>query len=1033
MMIGIIVVVGLLAFSRLGLDFLPDLTYPVISVLTQYPGVASEDIETLITKPVEEALGTVSRVKSIKSFSQEGVSVVMIEFEWGTALDFAGQDVRDAIGLISDYLPADVTQPLVVKFDVSMMPMMFYGVTADMGTIELRRLLEEVVKSRLERLDGVASATVMGGLEREIEVRVDKAKLEALNLSLNQIVATLRQGNLNLPAGHITQGYTEYLVRSLGEYDNVEEIANTVVAATPLGAPIYLRDVAEVKDYHKEVRSYGRTERRDSVILMVSKQSGANTLQAGNRVKKELAEVRKLLPPSVKLHMFWDQSKMISLITARTSRTALVGGILAVIMILLFLRSWRPTFTISLAIPLSIVATFIPMYFAGFTLNLMTLAGIALGVGMLVDNSIVVIENVFRHLEEGEPRALAAKSGANEVGMAITAATLTTIAPFAPMIFATGIAGRLIRGLALTVSFSLFASLFVALTIVPMIASVFFSSRAKVDADYQRAFGQRRFEKLRARYRKALAWALSHKLSVLVPASALFVICGLLIALGVIGAEFIPPIDQPFISLNVKMPVGTSLEETDRVVGQIEGIFMNQEGVELTTAWGGLSEASTFDVAYGSMDAGINYAQVAANLYDKGDRDLTDEQIIEQIRSSLPQIQGAKFEFLDMSSQMMGGGARAAIEIKVLGRDLTALKDLSERIASAIEDVPGLRDVDTTLREGNPELVIRIDKEKAGRYGLTVGQVAGDIQTAMQGTIATQLRKGGDEFDIRVRFAQADRSAAQDVANLTILSPTGARIPVKQIAALETSQGPVKISREDQSRMAAVTGNVAGRDLAAVVNDVKHRIASVEKNLPTGYVVEFGGQYEQMVETFVTLAGALVLALLLVYMVMAAQFESFTHPFVIMFTYPLGLIGMSLILWITGKTLSVPSFVGLIMFSGIGVNNAIVFIDYANQLRKRGLSTHDALIQAGSTRLRAILITSLTTIFAMLPMALDRSQGAEMRSPIALTVIGGLLTATFLTLFVIPIMYSIFDPLAGRIRNTVVRLLHGEPAPAQNE
>lgn len=1032
MMIAIVVVVGLISLSRLGLDLLPEMTYPVISVLTQYPGVASEDIEALITKPIEEVVGSVSGVKSINSSSQEGVSTVMIEFEWGTRLDFAGQDVRDAIGFISDYLPADASEPWVVKFDISMMPMMFYGVTGDMGTMELRELLRDVVKSRLERLDGVASVSLMGGLEREIRVRVDKAKLEALNLSLDQIVNRLRSENLNQPAGHITEGYTELLVRSVGEYEDVAEIGNTVLGATSEGAPIYLRDVAEVRDDHREIRSYGRAQQRDCVLLLLSKQSGANTLKAARKVKKELEDIQKLLPPSVRFDIFFDQSEMISRVTSNTSGTAVVGTVLAVVIILLFLRSWRPTFAISMAIPLSIAATFIPMYFAGYTLNLMTLMGISLGVGMLVDNSIVVIENIFRHIEEGEDRRLAAKAGADEVGMAITASTLTTVAVFFPMVFAGGVAGQLARGLALTISFSLLASLFVALTIVPMIASVFFRARAKADGDDQTDPGQQHFGGVRNRYRKALAWALDHKGRVLLAASLLFVLCVALIAGGVIGAEFMPAEDQPFISMNVSMPVGTSLEETDRIVRQIEEVLAKQDGVKTTAAFGGLSEASQTDVAYGSAEAGVNYAQVMARLYDKGDRRYSSKETMEQIRSKLPRVKGAKFDFVDMGSQMFGGGG-SAVEIKVLGADLALLKEISERIATEIEGVPGLRDITTSFKEGKPELIVRIDREKAARYGLTAGQVGGAIQTAMQGTVATQLRRGGDEVDIRVELGEEDRSTVEDVASLTVPSLTGARIPIKQIARVETAEGPVRIAREDQTRKATVTANVAGRDLKSVVDDVKQRVAPIEKGLPSGYIVEYGGQYEQMRDMLITLAWALVLAILLVYMVMAAQFESFAHPFVIMFTMPLALIGVSLMLWATGKTISLLSFMGGIMLAGIVVNNAILLVNYTNQLRKRGLSKRDALIQAGGTRLRPILVTSLTTVFGMLPMALSRSEGAEMRSPLAITVIGGLLAATFLTLFVIPIVYSVFDRFAVQLQARATHLLHGEKGAPQED
>jgi len=1036
MLISIVLVLGGIAFSRLGLDLLPELDYPVVSVLTQYAGVSSEDIENLITRPIEEAVSIVNRVKSVNSFSQEGVSVVMVEFEWGTNLDFAAQDIRDGIGLIRDFLPEDVTEPLVVKFDISMMPVMFYGVTAeDVNTLQLRQLLKDVVKGRLERQEGIASVTLMGGLVREIQVRIDEAKLEARALSSEQVVHALRFGNLNLPAGHLTKGYKEFLVRSMGEYQDIAEIAHTIVGYTGGGGtPIYLKDIAEVADAHKEVRSYGRTQKRDSVILMISKQSGANTLKVGNRVKRELDEIVQILPSSLEFHLFWDQSEVIRRITSRTGGNAAVGGVLAVLMIFFFLRNWRPTLTIALAIPLSIIATFVAIYFAGYTLNLMTLMGLALGVGMLVDNAIVVIENIFRHLEEGEDRITAAKEGAREVGMAITASTLTTMTVFLPMVFASGIAGKLSRGLALTIAFALFASLFVALTLVPMLASVIFK-RQRTDTVREKAAVRKRFgeadasrmtvfERIRERYRSVLGWSLSHRKTVLgITGGAFLISLGLI---PIVGTEFMPASDQPFVVMTVEMPVGTSLEETDRVVREVETLLMREEGVVTVGAFGGLSEATKMDVAFGTAEAGVHVGQVSARLTDKKDRERSGTEIMDDLRPKLPRIQGAKFEFIDMGKQMMGGGASAPVEIKVFGKDLAKLKEISERIVRKIERIEGLRDIDTSLRAGKPELRIRIDKERAGRYGLTVGQVAGTLQTAMQGKVAGQLRSGGDEFDIRVMFRARDRSSIEDIENLTVRSPLGARVSLKQIAVLESGEGPVKIEREDQSRRVSVTANVFGRDLGSVMADVRKAVEPMTRAFPSGYFVEFGGEYEQLRETLVVLGGALILAILLVYMVMAALFESFTHPLVIMFTMPLALIGVVLILLITGKTISLVSLMGVIMLVGIVVNNAIVLIDYVNRLRRRGVEQHEALIQAGVTRLRPILITSGTTILGMIPMALSTSEGAEMRSPIALTVIGGLITATVLTLVIIPVVYSMVDRFSYKTSKRAMEMLHGE-------
>ncbi|HID96081.1 MAG TPA: efflux RND transporter permease subunit [Candidatus Latescibacteria bacterium] len=1025
MLISIVVVLGSIALSRLGLDLLPEMDYPVVSVLTQYPGVAPEDIEELITRPIEEVASTVNRVRSVNSFSQEGVSVVMVEFEWGTNLDFASQDIRNGIGLIRDLLPGDITEPLVVKFNLSMMPVMFYGVTSEhMNTLQLRKLLKDVVKGRLERLDGVASVALMGGLEREVRVKIDKARLQARGLSLQQVVSILRSENLNLPAGHITSGYTEFLVRSIGEYEDAKQIANTVLAVNRDGVPTYLKDIADVVDSHKESRSFGRIEKKDSVLLMVGKQSGTNTLKVAKKVKKELARIKRILPPHVQFHLIFDQSDIIGRVTSRTANNAVVGGILAVLMILFFLKSWRPTLTIALAIPLSIMATFIAVYAVGYTLNLMTLGGLALGVGMLVDNAVVVIENIFRHLEEGKDRKTAAKIGASEVSTAITAATLTTVVVFLPTVFASGVAGKLSRGLALTVSFALFGSLFVALTLVPMIASILLKKRT--GGEYRRSFGVMQFEGIKNRYGRLLAWALSHRKTVLGTAAGAFLITMALIVIGVVGTEFMPSHDVDFISMKVDMPVGTSLEETDRVVGEIEEIMMRESGVKVVGAWGGLSEATRMDVAFGTAGSGVNEAEIMATLYNKKDRNRSSAQIVEDIRRKIPSIQGAKFEFTDVSKQMMGGGLAAPVEVKIYGKDLAKLREISESVVRRIQGIKGLRDIDATLREGKPELRIRIDRDRAGRYGLTVGEVASTVQTAMQGRVAGQLRKKGDEIDIRVELKRDDRSSLEDLYDLPMLSRSGIKIPLRQVAKFEYGVGPVKIVREDQTRRVSVLANVSGRDLGSVMADVKAVLGPLKKGLPPGYFLEYGGEFEKMRETFLILGEALALAILLVYMVMAALFESFSHPLVIMFTMPLALIGVVLILLVTGKTISMVSFIGMIILAGIVVNNGIVLIDYVNQLRRRGIDKHQALIQGAMTRLRPILITAGTTILGMVPMAFSTSEGSEMRGPMALTVIGGLFAATLLTLVVVPVLYSVVDHISYRVGEKAKTLLYGE-------
>ncbi len=1018
MIIMVILVLGVISFPQLGLDMLPDITYPIISVITEYEGVAPEDMEKMVTRPLEEGISTVKGVKSVSSTSQEGMSFIMVEFEWGTNLDFAAQDIRDNIGLMEEFLPEEVSKPLIVKFDISQMPILMYGITGRMDLKELRQYVNDNIKPRIERLEGVASAMVFGGLEREILINIDKAKLTARNLSLPQVVQALRAENLNLPAGHLTRADTEYLIRTVGEYNSVEDIRNTIVALQN-DRPIYLKDIAAVDDAYAERRSYERMNKRTGLALVISKQSGANTVIASNRVLREMEIIKERLPANIEIMSFWDTSETIKRVVTGTASNGLWGGLLAVVILLLFLGNWRPTLIIALAIPLSVVVTFIAIYFSDFTLNIMTLGGLALGVGMLVDNAVVVIESIFRNIEEGKERKKASVIGASEVGMAITASTLTTIAVFLPMLYTKGMVGKLSRGMALTVAFALFASLFVALTIVPMMASrILLKAKQGKVGKFIPQFSGKKFRHFQSRYKELLQWVLQHRKIVILITLGLFVI-----SLGLfrfVGMEFMPRHDTPFFFLLMKLPVGTPLEKTDLYIRQIEDALMEQEETESVTAIVGLSQASKQDAAFGFGASDVNEAEVFAKLVDREKRERSSSEFEEDIRQLVPKIKGAKTTIFDMSQMFTGaGGAQAPIEIKVFGKDLPVLKALAEEIAQQISDVEGLRDIDTTLREGKPELQIRLNRQQAADLGLTVGQVAASIQTAMQGSVATRYTSGGEEIDVRVRLREADRRSLEHLQDLLIPSPFGFYTPLHQVANLEYKIGPVKITREDQERKVSVTANVFGKDLGSVTSDINRKLEDI--TLPSGYFMEIGGQYESMMEMIQGLSIALLLAIVLVYMVMAAQFESLIHPLVVMFTIPLAIIGVVASLLITGQTLSMLSFMGVIMLAGIVVNNAIVMIDYVNQLRRRGMTRTEALLQGASIRLRPILITSITTILAMLPMALSRSQGAEMRSPLAVVVIGGLITSTFLTLLVVPTIYTLLEDLFHRKKKAALQ------------
>ena len=1006
MLAMILVVLGFIAFTSLGLDFFPDIDFPTVSVVTTYSGASSEDIENTITRPLEQIINTISRVKEVDSMTTEGASVIMVEFEWGTNLDFAAQDIRDQVGLYRNFIPEEASDPLVVKFNLGEFPIIFGGITADRPTLELKKIIEDEVAPRLERIEGVAAAQVFSMDTREILVAVDKVALESLSISVDQILMALGMENLNLPAGRITERHSEYLLRTVGEFQSLDDIRNTIIGSTQTGQPVYLTDVAEVRDTLKDNRLISRTQGEKGVFYFISKRSGANTVTTAQAVNRELDRIKATLPSDIKFFPFMDQAEMIQRVIRRTGNNALVGGILAIFFIFVFLRDWRPTLTIALAIPLSVITTFIAFYLAGYTINLLTLGGLALGIGMLVDNAVVVIENVFRHMEEGKKREEAAKKGASEVGMAITASTLTTIAVFFPMVFAQGITGRLTRGLALAIAFSLLASLFVALTIVPMVASVLFKANSQQGSG-EKSKRRVQFEKVRNSYRRSLHWTLKHRALVL---GGILGLLALSIAIvPFLGTEFMPAMDREMIILQVKMPVGTSLEETNRVVTMVEKLMAQEpEVVNVSVQVGSQAEENPADMAGGMSTTGSHEGLLWVGLVPVRERELSDVEVMEKIRRKLPKLKDVKFESLDIGQAMMGG-ATAPVEIKIFGEEIDTLKEIGDTIVERIHDVEGLRDVTHSLAEGKPEYHITIEREKASRMGLKVSQVGNAIQAATLGKVATRFREGNEEIDIRVRFQEKFRDSLEDIRNIPIMTPFNTMVTLGEVATITRGEGPIRINRENQARVITVTGNIAGRDLGSVVRDIQGRIADVERGLPAGYFTEFGGQFEQMQEAFVIMAGAFALATLLVYMIMASQFESFSHPFVIMFTIPLAIVGVILALLVSGRPVSLPVLIGFIMLGGIAVNNGIVMVDYINQLKRRGVEKKEAILQASAVRLRPVLITAFTTILGMMPMALSVSEGAEMRAPMAITVVGGLVATTFLTLFVIPIIYSLFD------------------------
>lgn len=1020
MLIGILMVVGFMSWMRLGLDLMPNIDFPTVSLVTRYEGAGSEDIEKRITRPIEGAAATVQNVVGVKSFSQEDVSFVMVEFEWGTDLDSAAMDLREALGLLGDALPEAAADPLVVKFSLGAFPVLGYGVSGMGGdTVALQEYLTDALLPRLERLDGVAQAVLMGGPKREVQIDLDRQSLDAAGLSLDQVVQAIAAQNVEQPAGRVVEELGEFSLRTTGEFQDVPDIAEVPVGMGRGGAPVRVRDVGSVTMGVAETRNSARTNGGESLILFINKQSGANPLDVATRIKAELEKVKAELPSDIAFSVIMDTGQQIEQMSSGLTQSSIIGGLLAILFMYAFLRSVRPTAAIGIAIPLSVLATFIPMYITGETLNLMTMGGLMLGIGMLVDNSVVVIENVFRYLEMGYSRKEAAERGAREMGMAIVASTATSVVVFLPLFFGSGLAGELVRGLAVVVAFALTVSLFVAVTIVPSLAGVYFN---RADAVRAGAEGTT-LRRLTHRYERALRWALTHRLGV-----AGFVLLAVVVAgvgLSQVGADFLPKSDQPIIMGKLKFPVGTPMQHTERASLAVEQYVQSLPGIETVGLSVGVNED---DLGAGLSEfspTGPHEAQLWIRLLP--DRPIGQTDLMEQMRRDVPKVEGMEVEFLDMGGAMMGGGANKPIEVKIFGDEFHVLERLSKRVAEVIDQVEGVDDVDLSMKEGVPEKHLVVDREKATSFGLSVFEVARAVEAATQGVPAGLFRKAGEEYLIRVRYRPEDRNNLAEVERIRVPTRAGFSVPLLQVATFEEGRGPVRITREDQSRRVSVRAALTGgRDLGSAVKDIEAALESVKAELPLGYRIEFGGTFEQMAEAFAMLAGGLLLALLLVYMVMAAQFEAFLHPLVIMVTMPLSLIGVAFAHIVTATPVTAVTLVGFIVLAGVVVNNGIVLVDRVNELRREGVSRHDALIQGCITRLRPVLITSGTTVVGLIPSIFMAARGTELTRDLSLAIAGGLTASTVLTLLVVPVIYDLFDSWGERVQRRLLRGLHGE-------
>ena len=1015
---------GGVAFVNIPVDLMPETVYPTISVRAEYEGVAPEEMETLVVRPLEEAFAAAPNVEKISSSVYEGLCYVRVGFDYGVDIDEAANELRTRLDRRRRYLPEDMDAPSMYKYDSSQYPILYLAVSADnLDAKELRHYVEKQLQHRLERVPGVAAFSVRGGLRREIHVDLDLKKLRALELSIPQVVQILRQENMNRPVGPVDEGRFEVLLRTRGEFRSLEEIRN-VVLTTRGGVPVHVRDIATVSDSHEDTDYMVSLDGKPGVRMYVYKQAGANTVQVSDGLWEEVDRIHKAFP-NIRIEKTRDSADFIRASISNVQGAMLQGAGLAILVLLFFLRSFSSTLVIGIAIPISVIATFALMFFNGFTLNTVSFGGLALGVGMLVDNAIVVLENVYRHREEGKSNFDAAVVGSREVSMAISASTLTTVAVFVPVLFIGGLAAQTFKQLAYVVSFALLCSLVVALTVVPGLCSRLSSNRdpgGRIGRLNRAARGWQR--NLAAGYGSSLQWSLGHKGIVIGFAALLFGAAMYLVPY--LGVELQPEVDEGEVRVNVELEPGTRIEITDSVMQRLRQIAADSvpEIAAAMVTSGGSSRSS---------GSGTHLGELRLNLIDKSQRDRSARDIANALRDLLQVQPGMMVRTRVSGSMFRSWGSddnddRLTVEIR--GHNIDTATQLAETIRETMAEIRGIAEPTVSQRPGMPEMLVEVDRVRAANMGLNVSEVATTLETAIGGTRSSMYRKEGDEYNILVRLREEDRLDLGNVGRIPITTPLGRTIPAESVIELRRQEGPTYLSRVDQERRVFVSGGISDRDLGSVVRDLDAALSLMA--LPEGFSIEYGGEYEEQQETFRNLMFAAILAIVLVYMVMAAQFESLRDPFLILFSVPLAAIGVVLILLMTDTTFNQQAFLGLIVLLGIVVNNAIVLVDYTNLLRREhGLSLQRAVVTAGMRRMRPILMTTVTTVLGLAPMALGIGAGSELQAPMARVVIGGLAASTLITLVFIPVMYVLLEELGAS--RTVRRASREILAPAAGD
>jgi len=1002
MSVLIVLILGGISLSRLPIDLMPDVSYPTLSITTTYENASPQEMEEIITRPIEEAMSAVPGVEELTSRSGESVSQVRVSLSWGTDLDAAANDVRDRLDRVVPRLPEEAERPILRRFDTASFPILILGASSRLDPVQMRQVIDDQIKYRIERLPGVATLDVHGGLEREIHVNLSPDKIKALGLPLDQILQRIIAENVNIPAGTLERGNMDVMLRTPGEYTNLDELRNTVVA-TRDGVPIQVKEIASVEDSWQKPTRIIKTNGQPGVRMGVLKQSGTNTVEVARGVLKEIEKINQDLP-QIRVTPIIDTSDYIKRSISNVGTSILYGGALAILVLLFFLRNIRGTMVVATAIPVSIIATFTVMYFGGFTLNLMTLGGLALGVGMLVDNAIVVLENIFRWHEGGTPSQEASVNGSEEVSAAILASTLTTLVVFLPMIFVRGMSGVMFKQFCYVVSFALVCSLLSALTLVPMLSSLMLKSGRKDENRKRGLFGALSglsgmfLNMLQENYRQILHHALSHRGRVLL--AALFLLAGSLSLVPLVGSEFMPETDEGEVRVTAEMEVGTRVDVLEKSFNALEAIVAKE--VPETKNTSTFIGSSTFN------PRGSHRGEIRIALKPESERSRSSEDIAADLRPKLSQIPGTTVRTRagqGLFILRMGSGSGEKVEVEIRGFDLKVADSLAQQVKSVIEGVKGITDAELSREAGSPEELIIVDRHKAADMKLTVSQIADMLQTILSGTEAGNFREAGKEYRIMVKLEEAERMQIMDLLDLTVTNGEGNPVVLRNVLDVRPRTGPVFIERKDQERIIRVSANFADRDMGSVIGDIQEGLRSIP--VPKDFTIGLGSDYEEQQKTFRELLMSIVLALILVYMVMACLYESLIDPLIVMFSVPLAAVGVTLMLFLTKTSFNVQSYIGCIMLGGIVVNNAILLVDQTNLLRSRGMPLREAIEEAGRRRFRPILMTALTTSLAMIPLALGIGEGAEAQAPMARVVIGGLASSAFISLLVVPVVYSL--------------------------